>query len=104
MNKFSGIIGYTSTIEQKPGVWVDSIVEKKIIGDVIKNTSKLIDDGKINQDINISNMVSIVLDNQINQFFHSIKYIKFQGIAWSVKTIELQYPRIILTLGGKYNV
>lgn len=104
MSKFCGILGYAITGEIKPGVWADStIVEKNIIGTLIKNTNKVDENSKVNQDITISNQVSIVADPEITQNFRFIKYIKFEGVAWTVKIVDVQYPRLILTLGGEYN-
>ncbi|MDD4275619.1 MAG: hypothetical protein PHO33_01390 [Clostridia bacterium] len=104
MSKFCGVIGYSRTYESKPGVWKDGITEKDITGDLIKNTSKLETNSKVNQDITINNQISIVADPEITQNFRFIKYVKFWGVAWTVESVTEQYPRLILTLGGEYNV
>lgn len=103
MAKFHGKLGYGITGETKPGVWVDQIIEKDIVGDFIKNTRQLENSGGVNDNINISNSISIVADPYVTENFHLIKYVKFLGTAWKVKTVEVQYPRMILTLGGEYN-
>lgn len=104
MSKFCGVIGYAITGEIKPGVYADStIVEKDIVGDIIKNSSKTENNNKVNQDITIDNRISILAHPEVTQNFTSIKYVKFWGIAWTVKAVEVQYPRLILTLGGEYN-
>ena len=103
MAKFHGKLGYGITGETKPGVWVDQIIEKDIVGDFIKNTRQLENSGEVNDNININNSISIVADPYVTENFHLIKYVKFMGTAWKVKTAEVQYPRIILTLGGEYN-
>lgn len=103
MAKFYGKIGYGITEEVKPGVWVDNIIEKNVIGDLTKNSRLLEKSDGINDNINISNTISIVADPYITENFHLIKYVKFLGVAWKVKVAEVQYPRIILTLGGEYN-
>ena len=103
MAKFHGKLGYGITGETKPGVWVDQIIEKDIVGDFIKNTRQLENSGGVNDNININNSISIVVDPYVTENFHLIKYVKFMGTAWKVKTAEVQYPRIILTLGGEYN-
>jgi len=104
MSKFCGKLGYSKTSETKPGVWVETIVEKDIIGNVIRNTSKLENNSKVNQDITINNQISIVADPELTQNFHQIKYVKYWGVDWTVNLVEVQYPRLILTLGGEYNV
>ncbi len=103
MAKFHGKLGYGISGETKPGVWVDQIIEKDIVGDFIKNTRQLENSGGVNDNININNSISIVADPYVTENFHLIKYVKFMGTAWKVKIAEVQYPRIILTLGGEYN-
>ena len=103
MAKFHGKLGYGITGETKPGVWVDQIIEKDVVGDFIKNTRQLENSGGVNDNININNSISIVADPYVTENFHLIKYVKFMGTAWKVRIAEVQYPRIILTLGGEYN-
>lgn len=103
MAKFHGKLGYGITGETKPGVWVDQIIEKDVVGDFIKNTRQLENSGGVNDNININNSISIVADPYVTENFHLIKYVKFMGTAWKVRAAEVQYPRIILTLGGEYN-
>ena len=103
MAKFHGKLGYGITGETKPGVWVDQIIEKDVVGDFIKNTRQLENSGGVNDNININNSISIVADPYVTENFHLIKYVKFMGTAWKVRTAVVQYPRIILTLGGEYN-
>lgn len=104
MSKFCGKIGYGITTETKPGVWTDGITEYDAVGDIIRNTRKLEDNSSsINQNINIDNQISIVANPFIMQNFQFIKYVMFLGTKWTVKKVEVQYPRLILTLGGEYN-
>lgn len=103
MAKFCGVIGYGSTTKTSPGVFKESIVEKTVYGDLIKNSRRLITSEKINDDVSVNNQISIIADPYAKQNFHSIKYVKFLGTAWKVIDVEVQYPRLILTLGGEYN-
>lgn len=104
MAKFYGVIGYANTTETAPGVWVDDIIEKPYTGDVIKdvrrwgNTSE-----KVNPNLTISNTISIVADNFTLENMHTMKYVKWQGAAWSIETIKIERPRLLLTIGGLYN-
>lgn len=108
MAKFYGKIGYgvSSESETQPGVWTQGYTEKDVVGEFLKNTRQLESHDKVNDDININNIVSIVSDPYANEHFHLIKYVKDgrTGIAWRVTNVEVQYPRLILTLGGVYNV
>lgn len=101
--KFSGKLGYAITEETKPGVWSDGIVERSTTGDVINSGYRFEHPGDVNLDLNLDLRISIVMDAFIKQNFGSIKYVKFEGINWAVKSVTVQYPRLILTLGGEYN-
>ena len=103
MAKFCGVIGYAITRETEPGIYVEEIVENEYYGDVIKNTRRLREAAKVNDDINISNQISIVADPFANNNFHAMRYIMFMGAKWKIIEVEVQYPRLILSIGGLYN-
>lgn len=102
--KYYGNIGYAKTEEISPGVWGETIVERKYFGDIISNTRRTQSQSEsINDDVNISNKISIVTDPYAYDNFHSMRYVVFGGTKWKVTNIEVQYPRLILTIGGVYN-
>ena len=103
MAKFYGAIGYAKTVETMPGVWAEQITERDYYGDVIRNSRRLQSSDKVNDDINISNQISIVADPYAINNFHSMRYAEFMGAKWKVSDVEVQYPRLLLTLGGLYN-
>lgn len=103
MAKFCGVIGYVITRETEPGIYVEEIVESQYYGDVIKNTRRLQAGTKVNDDITISNQVSIIADPFANNNFHAMRYVEFMGAKWKITNVEVQYPRLILTVGGLYN-
>lgn len=102
MAKFYGKIGYAEIEQTSPGVWKEQIVEREYYGDLIRNTRRLQAADKVNDDINISNEISIVADPYAMSNFHSIRYAEFMGAKWKISSIEVSYPRLILTLGGLY--
>lgn len=104
MPKFYGAIGYEVTVETSPGVWEEQIKERNYYGDLIRNTRRLQGADKVNDDINIANEISIVADPYANDHFYSMRYVAFQGAKWKVSNVEVQPPRLILSLGGLYNV
>lgn len=91
------------SFETAPGVWEPSIIERPYYGDLIKNTRRLQSTDKVNDDINISNEVSIVADPYAMTNFHTMRYVQFMGAKWKITNVEVQYPRLILSLGGLYN-
>lgn len=103
MAKWCGKIGYAETIETKPGVWQEQIAERTHYGDVNRNKRMLQTVDQLNDNINIANEFSIVHDPYALEHFHSMKYIEFMGTRWKISTVEVQYPRLILTVGGVYN-
>ena len=103
MAKFYGVIGYAVTKETAPGVWTEEIAEQSYYGDLTRNMRRLQDSGDLNDDINVANEISIVADPYANANFHSMRYVAFMGAKWKISMVEVQYPRLILTLGGVYN-
>ena len=103
MAKYYGKIGYATSEEVKPGVWKKRITEREYFGDVIRNTRRLQSSGNLNDNIIVSNEISIVADPFANENFHSMLYVEFMGVKWKISNVEVQYPRLILTIGEVYN-
>lgn len=103
MAKFFGKIGYAETKQTSPGVWEEEITEREYFGDITRNTRRLQTSGNINDNIVVTNEISIVADPFANQNFHAMRYVEFMGTKWKISNVEVQYPRLILTLGDQYN-
>ena len=104
MAKFFGPIGYAVTTEVRPGVWKDQIEERKYSGDVIRNNSRwATSSDSTNDDLNVNNQISIISDPFARNNFHTMKYVGYMGAKWKITNVEVQYPRLILTVGGVYN-
>jgi hypothetical protein len=105
MAKFFGKIGFGSTSESPAGsgVWKDTIVEYDYYGDIVKNARKLRDTENLNDDISVENSISIVADAYAREHFFAIRYIQWAGTLWTVDSVEVQSPRLLLRLGGVYN-
>lgn len=103
MAKFHGEIGYAISQETTPGVWTETIIEKVYYGELLQNTSRWQPTEHLNDDLNISNKISILTDPYAVANFNFIRYAKLMGSYWKVTDVEVQYPRLILSLGGVYN-
>lgn len=103
MAKFCGKIGYIQTVESEPGYWEEKTIEREYFGDITRNTSRYQSEGHVNENININNILSIVADPYANENFQHMRYVKWMDTKWKITNIEVQYPRLILTLGGVYN-
>lgn len=103
MAKFFGKIGYGVTEEIRPGVWKNRITERDYYGDLTRNTRRLESASQVNDNINISNEISIVADPFAYENFHSMLYAEYNGAKWRISSVEVQYPRLILSIGGLYH-
>lgn len=103
MAKFCGVIGYATVEETKPGVYVEQITEKLYYGDLVRNTRRLQPTDQLNDNITVANEIKIVSDPFANENFHSMRYVEFMGTKWKITNVDVQYPRLVLTLGGVYN-
>ena len=101
--KYCGKIGFATTVESVPGIWAEQITERAYYGDLIRNSRKLQSSGNQNDNIIISNEISIVADPFAYENFHSIRYAEFMGTKWKINSVDVQYPRLILSLGEVYN-
>lgn len=105
MAKFYGKIGFAEQVEVRPGVWVEQLIEKSYYGDITRNPNINITQPStgVNSNINISHSISILADLYANKNSQYMRYIEIVGAKWQITNIEVQYPRIILTVGGLYN-
>lgn len=104
MAKFYGKVGFLRTEETAADVHSEVLTERPYKGDVIRNQKRYQSSESLNDDIVLSNSISIVVDTYANENVFAIKYVIYKGVPWKVTNVEIQRPRIILTLGGKYNV
>lgn len=103
MAKFYGAVGYAETFEESPGVWKEKITEHHYCGDITRNNRRLQTSGQVNDNVNVSNEISIVADPYAVQNFHAMRYVEFMGSKWKISSVEVAYPRLILTVGDLYN-
>lgn len=103
MAKFYGEVGYVVTEETVPGVWRESVSTRKYYGDVIKNAKRWQTTENLNDDVVVSNRISIVADPYAYEHFFAMRFINWMGSKWKITNVEVQRPRLILTIGGVYN-
>ena len=103
MAKIYGKIGYGQTVETSDGVYEETITIRNYYGELLRNSRTLQSSDSVNDNINIANQISIIADPFANNNFHSMRYIEFRGSKWKITNVEVQYPRLILTIGGVYN-
>ena len=103
MAKFRGKLGYVKTEETAPGVHSEVVTERNCYAEVIRNTKRWESSEHLNDNLNISNQFSIVADNYAYDNVQHIRYITWRGVNWKISSIDIQRPRIIISVGGVYN-
>lgn len=103
--KFVGVVGFwEGDKEVKSGVYRPSIVERPYMGDLPRNFRKFEQvSEKQNDDISVSNQVSILADLYMQNNLSSIRYVIWNGQKLSVKNVTIDYPRVTLEIGGVYS-
>jgi hypothetical protein len=104
MARFVCFIGISSTTEVTPGVHKEIFTEKRYKCDILRDTRRWENAQKVNDNLIVSNRISIVADAYAYEHFSAIRYVKWEGVSWEISSIEIQRPRLILTLGGIFNV
>ena len=103
MSKWFGKIGYAISAETEPGIWENTIVEREYFGDMTSDRRKRQSSGEVNDNINLANIISIIADPFAYQNCSDMVYAEIMGSKWKITDIEIQSPRLLLTVGGVYN-
>nr|DAL27791.1 MAG TPA_asm: hypothetical protein [Caudoviricetes sp.] len=108
MAKFVGVIGLIQTVEESPGYFGPTPREISCKGDLLKSSSKRDNNSdSTNDDITISNRISIFANPYSKEHIFEMAYLKFKfpkmGGTWKITNAEVDGSRIILTLGGVYS-
>lgn len=103
MAKFYGKVGYAHPADRQNGVWEDEMTERKLYGDVVKNTRRLVAGQEVNSALTTGNSISLVADAYALDNIFAIRYVEWAGALWDVTDVEVQSPRLLLRLGGVYN-
>lgn len=103
MAKFFGKIGFSKTTETAPGVFEDLIDPREYYGDIERQGRRWENSENINDDLVVNNYVSVLADDFAYENIGNMKWVEFLGSKWKIKSVEMEYPRIKITLGGVWN-
>lgn len=103
MARFYGVVGYVETVVNDVGVWSEKITEKPYYGDVIRLTYSWNASQSLNDNLTLNHRISIVADPFAYSNFNTIKYVTWMDQKWKVTSVEVDRPRIMLSLGGVFN-
>lgn len=102
MAKFYGDVGFCLQSETAPGVYTELPKARKYYGDVVRNIKRSENGAGLNDDLTVNNQISIMADPFAFEHFFAIRYVEWMGAFWNVTSVEVQRPRLILTIGGVY--
>ncbi len=103
MAKWYGSICFAETVETSPDVWEEQITERTYYGDILSHKYRRQSGEGLNDNIVVSNEISVLSDPFAFAHFQFIRYITFMGAKWNVTNVEVQYPRLIISVGEVYN-
>ena len=103
MARFAGNVGFANTVLVRPGVYKEEIIERQYFGDFVRKGHTLQESEHLNDDIRLSNMVSILADEFLYENASRIRYVNWMGTDWKISSVEINRPRLVLYFGGVYN-
>ena len=103
MNKYYGSVGYVSYEETGLDVWEEVTTVRKYGGDVLKSSRRFTGSEHLNDNVVLNNRISIIADPYAFKHYGDIKWCEWMGTKWEVTNTTIEYPRLILDLGGVYN-
>lgn len=103
--KFYGEVGFGESVvdPEDSGQWNDTIVEKSYSGDVVRATARSSEGEKVINDLSVTNSIAIMADAYLLANFMNIRYVKWNGVRWTVPSTEPRPPRFILNPGEVYS-
>lgn len=103
MGRFYGKVGYIKTESDGFDIYEMVPCERTYYGDVTRNIRRWERSDSLNDNLSLDNIISIVADDYAYEHFFEIRYVEWMGARWKVTNIEVQRPRLILTIGGAYH-
>lgn len=103
MARFHGNIGFAVFEETAPGVKSEVITERSYTGEVLRNTRRWEKTENLNDNLVLNNQFSIIGDPFAYGNFTSMRYVEWLGAKWKISNIEINRPRLLITVGGVYN-
>lgn len=103
MSKWFGKLGFVETKETELSVHSEIVTERDCYGDLTRNTRRNQSSDKVNDDISLANTLSVIADPYVQEHFCNLRYVTLYGRKWKVTDASVEYPRIVLTLGGLWH-
>ena len=104
MARFHDMVGFLIPVDdQRTGLSTNRVVERPYYGKILEHTRRWESSDHVNDDLNISNQISITANDYAFKHMSAIAYVRFMGGYWKVSSIRIKGPEIVLTLGGVWN-
>ena len=101
--KFYGNIGFAVTKDMGDDIWKEVITDKKYAGDVLRLQRNRDSGEHINDGLRINTQISVLMDPWFQDHLSGLRYVDYLGTKWIAESIDIQSPRINITLGGIYH-
>jgi len=101
--KFFGKVGFVKYEELPGSVYKEIATERSYYGDSYRLSRRYEPSDKLNDDLTLSDEISIVADAFAYENFQSLRYVNYMGANWEVTSARVERPRIIMQIGGVYN-
>ena len=103
--KFYGNVTFVIQQEdpEAPGNWKEYTIVKPYKGEWKRFISKWTPGSKVNDDKRVNNELEIIADSFALANFAQIRCVEWMGHQWSVPTVTLRLPRLVLEVGDIYN-
>lgn len=103
MARYYGKVGFIGeTTETSPGIWEELLEARPYYGDVVRNVRRTDGGTQVNATVSVANQISVVADVFAFDHIYAIRYVEWGSTAWEVTSVEVEHPRLVLTLGGVY--
>ena len=103
MARYYDKVGYCLPETHVKGILKPNNVERSHYGSISRASSALQPLDQVNDNVRLYNQISIMADAFALENFSHIKYAYWMGTAWTVDSVEVRRPRLILSLGEVYD-
>lgn len=102
MTRFFGEVGYVTTT-RSGGVSEYIATERQYYGNELRSLRYFRQGESILGEVSQQTRISVLADGYMLENYYDIRYLMKAGVAWTVSSVEVERPRLILTLGDRYN-
>lgn len=102
MARFYGKVFYEDTVETAPGVHTPTLTGRYYYGDLNRIARRYESGDLVNQNLTMQHEVSILADAYAFDNYAKIKCVEVDGSKWAANYVEINRPRIKITIGSLY--